>query len=82
MKHLRAVSGVLVALAVVGFGVGMGTSQPAYALNPCGSGMECYSVPSGCGVGVGCMRVFCDWEQCPGIDDPPFFYCFYCDYPT
>lgn len=80
MKLLKLALGIVVTLAVTTFAAGFGTARPAYALNPCGTGQECYSVPDGCGVGVGCMRVFCDWEQCPGIQGG-FEYCYYCDHP-
>lgn len=44
----------------------------------CGSTSNCYSVPDGCGVGVGCIKTTCNHTDCPkgdGTADP----CHYCD---
>lgn len=46
----------------------------------CGTGTECYSVPDGCGEGVGCVRTDCDSFSCPEPDwDAEDEYCFYCE---
>lgn len=50
-------------------------------MGSCGSGMECYSVPDGCGVGVGCKRTFCTLSDCPGGVGGYDEYCFYCADP-
>lgn len=45
----------------------------------CGTGTECYSVPAGCGVGVGCNRVYCTDVKCPdGSTGGSADLCFYC----
>ncbi|MTI88420.1 MAG: hypothetical protein FH748_10670 [Balneolaceae bacterium] len=48
----------------------------------CGTGLECYSMPGGCGEGVGCVRTSCPLHECPngdsgGMDE----YCYYCEDP-
>lgn len=74
--------GALGMAAAIAFLSGVLRPAPAFADPGCGSGTECYSVPDGCGVGVGCQRVWCDDEICPALDRPPNEHCFFCEHST
>jgi len=69
----------LAAAACIAFVGGVASARPALAISAgrCGTGIECYSVPDGCGQGGGCQRVFCWMSICPSIlggDE----YCYFC----
>ncbi len=71
---LVAAIGALLGIASVAM-----SPEPAVAapLAPCGEVTGCWSVPDGCGVGVGCKHVTCLTSSCPG-GDPQFQDCWYC----
>lgn len=72
----------------VGFSIALilsvmaGFRQGVSAFNGCGTGTECYSVPGGCGEGVGCQGIYCQHELCPSILKPPQSPCYICDEPN
>lgn len=59
---------VAVAIAVVGGLVTSALEAGAVTLRrSCGNDAMCYSVPGGCGVGVGCQTAYCYMVECPSI---------------
>lgn len=57
-----------VAAAVIGVVSSSSDASAATALrNSCGNDSMCYSVPGGCGPGVGCQTAYCYMSACPSI---------------
>lgn len=51
-------------------GIGSATVEAraeAVELTGCGDSSMCYSVPGGCGQGVGCQTAYCYMSACPSI---------------
>lgn len=75
---IKALIFSLAVAIVIAIGWYSGAAE-ARSISGCGSGTECYSVPSGCGIGVGCVRVKCNSFSCPVPDwEATDEYCFYC----
>lgn len=76
MRRIAILALVAIAAAIA-FGVGF--TSTAHAFGSCGNDTGCYSVPDGCGVGVGCNQVYCSDSECP--NGSVSGRCWYCDPP-
>jgi len=58
-----------IAAAFIGFASSALEARAATyaAVAKCGDDTMCYSVPDGCGVGVGCNTATCEDEICPSV---------------
>lgn len=78
-KRTTFVKAVAICFALIGAGALGFATTPASARFGCGEGTgNCYSVPGGCGVGVGCVRLMCQDPECPHSDQSNDE-CYYCE---
>lgn len=78
---VRLLIAVFAVAVLAGFGYGTSAraaSSSVSMFGSCGTGTECYSVPDGCGVGVGCMKTWCTENDCPGHTGSSGDPCYYC----